>query len=450
MSYPQGLASNLMQSALLDSARDSMSVKYIAPSEREITNIPIVNAGPATFIPSHLQVVDKQYQPDLQRSAMPALDLLKRQMDSKSASSTMSGVFNNKQDRRSAQEVTAAMEHFNSLNSAAMLLWSRPWRALITESAKRAFAEGQDETQESGRMAMQMQKACIARGVPAEAFQIIDTHETKTSIPVGSGSKAARSAEFEGGAEMYSTMDDAGRQNFNKDRAIHLFGVERAKRYLNFEDVPREIIDERIAMLENNDLMERTEIVPSNSEIKVVHLRIHIGKMVELMELVEQGQMELAEFTDKVEMLYKHAEQTLQMAAVPQQQEEELNMYEQKLQQIGEYLNNGIREREKLIREQQEQQTQGQQQGQEGQEEASKAREEQLKLQVKEMEAQIAVQKKQTENQLDAEKKAHEIEHIDELHKQKMIQQEQEAMQKLKLEDAKTAGQIKRSSAASK
>jgi hypothetical protein len=450
MAYPQGTASNLMQSALLDSARDSMSVKYIAPSEREINNIPIVNAGPATFIPSHLQVVDKQYQPDLQRSAMPALEMLKRQMDAKSASSSLSSVFNGGQDRRSAQEVNAAMEHFNSLNSAAMLLWSRPWRALITECCLRAFSEDQDESQEYGQMAILMQKACADRGVPVEVFELIDSHETKTSIPVGSGSKAARSAEFEGGAQMYSVMDDTGRQSFNKDRAIHHFGVERAKRYFNFEDAPREILDERIAILENSDLMERTPIPVSNSEVHMVHLRIHIDKMVELMQQVEEGQMELLDFTNQVEVLYGHAGETLQAASVPGQQEDELNMYQQKIQQIGEYLNNGIREREKMMREQQEQQAQQQAQeaqggsGDEG--DAAKAQIEQLKLQVKAQEAEIAIQKKQTENQLDAEKKAREIAHIDELHKQKMIQQQEESMLKLKLEDAKTASSIKRDS----
>jgi len=440
MAYPQGMASNLMQSSLLDSARDSMSVKYIAPGEREINNIPIVNAGPATFIPPHLQIVDKQYQPDLQRSAMPALELLQQQMDRKSASSSMSSVFNNKQDRRSAAEVTSALEHFNSLNSAAMLLWSRPWRALLTESVRRAFDPTQDESQECGRLAKLMQDACVERGLPAEAFEAIDLHETKVGIPVGAGSKSARAAQFEIGGQLYQNMDDVGRQNFDRDRAIHGFGVEGAKRYFNFEDIERDIIDERIAILETNDLQEGVDIEPSNAEVHIVHLRVHIQKLSEEVQAVEEGQMELLDFTNRNEKLYAHCEATMQATAVPDQQNDELEMYQQQIQQIGEYLNNGIREREKMMREQQEQEAQGGGGG----EEDSKAQIEQLKLQVKQQEAEIAIQKKQTENQLDAEKKSREIAHIDMLHKQKMVQQQAEAMQKMQLEDAKTASAIKR------
>ena len=125
----------------------------------------------------------------------------------------------------------------------------------MSESCIRAFAEVIDETTDYGAMALVMQQACIDQGVPPEAFGMIDVHETKTSIPVGAGSKAARSAEFEAGATLYQEMDDTGRQNFNKDRAIHGFGVQNAKRYLNFEDQPREIQDVRNALFENNDLM---------------------------------------------------------------------------------------------------------------------------------------------------------------------------------------------------
>ena len=443
--YPQVMASNLMQSAMLDSARDSMSVKYTAPAEREINNIPFVNAGPATFVPHHLNPLKDQFQPDLSKIAIPVLDLLGQQLAAKSSSSSMSSVFNNKQDRRSAEEVGSAMEHFNSLNDGARLLFSRPWRAVLSSSCIRAFNPIQDETSEVGSMALVMQKACVDLGVPPEAFEQIDLHETKTSIPVGAGSKAARSAQFEAGATLYQEMDDVGRANFNKDRAIHHFGVQNAKRYLNFEDKPREIIDERIAILENNDLMEGTWIEPSNSEVSIVHLRVHLQPMEEMIQAVEEGQMELLDFTNKAEVLYKHAEATIQMTAVPEEKADELNMYEQKLQQIGEYLNNGIREREKLQREQAEQEAQGQQQGAEGDPAAeAKVQVEQMKLQVKEAEAQISIERKQTENMLDAEKKSREIAHIDMLHKQKMIQNQEDALQKMQLKDSETAATIKR------
>jgi hypothetical protein len=139
---------------------------------------------------------------------------------------------------------------------------------------------------------------------------------------------------------------------------------------------------------------------------------------------------------------------TIQMTVVPEEQSDELNMYQQKVQQIGEYLNNGIRAREKEQQKQEEEQAQAQAegQGQQGDPAAeAKVQVEQMKLVVKEKEAQIAIERKQTENILDAEKKSREIAHIDMLHKQKLIQNQEDALQKMKLNDAETASKIKRS-----
>jgi hypothetical protein len=423
MVYGIGMAANTMHCSLLDSAKDSMSVKYIAPSEREIGSMPIVNAGPATFIPAHLQVVDKQYQPDLQKSAMPAIQLLKGELDSRSASSTVSGVFQNKQDRRSAEEVSSALEHFNSLNSASQLLWSHPWRALLSESVMRAFAPIQDESQKCGRLAMIMQQACIDRGVPPEAFELIDRHATKTSIPVGAGGKAARGAAFDAGASLYTAMDDKGRQNFNRDRAIHHFGVEKAKRYMNFEEAPRELVDHQLAILETNDLITGQWIEPTNSEVYVVHLRVHIAKLEEAMQAVEEGEVELIEATQEMELLHQHAVKSLQLAVVPDQQVEELELFEQKLQQIGEFISNGQRAIQKLEREQE---LQPEAQGEDPN--ADKKAESALKLELETVKGQMDIQKKDFENKLDSQARLAELQHKDDLHAQKLAHNEMEAI----------------------
>jgi hypothetical protein len=147
--------------------------------------------------------------------------------------------------------------------------------------------------------------------------------------------------------------------------------------------------------------------------------------------------------------VFNHALQTIQLAVVPEEQNDELSMYEQKLQQIGEYLNNGIREREKMQREQQEQQAQEQAQGAQGEQgdpaAAAKMEAEQIKIESAREQAAISIERKKTENQLEAEKQARAIAHIDMLHEQKMVQNQAEALQKEALKDTETASKIKRS-----
>jgi len=420
MMYPQGMASNLMQCALLDSAKDSLSIKYISPSEKAITRIPIIHAGPATLIPPHLQIAENQKAPNLQQSAMPALDLLSGQMNKKSVSSTMSSVFNDAPDRRSKFELTAALEHFNSLNSSAMLLFSRPWRSLLTQSVQRAFDPIQNVLTESGKLAKRMQNACMQRGVPPEVMRTIDVHETKTGLPSGPGGKAARAAQYEAAASLYTAMDDSGRQFFNRDRMIDIMGPEKANRYINTEEVPRELVDHSIARLENNDLMEGSEIDPSNSENYSVHLRIHIAALMQGIQQVEEGAVDLVEMTKQLYELFIHTTKTFEIAVVPEAQLEEMNIYKQQLQQIGEYINNGMRELQKMEREGEGQEQQGEANGDE-------------------VKSQLEQQKKQLEMQMKAESHMQKIQQAGETHAQKLALERQKALQDLAINDAKGA-----------
>jgi hypothetical protein len=422
MMYPQGMASNLMQCALLDSAKDSLSIKYISPSEKAVTRIPIIHAGPATLIPPQLQIAENQKAPNLQQSAMPALDLLGSQMNKKSVSSTMSSVFNDAPDRRSKFELTAALEHFNSLNSSAMLLFSRPWRSLLSESVQRAFDPVQNDLTDAGKMAKRMQLACLDRGVPQEALRGIDFHETKTGVPAGPGGKAARAAQYEQAASLYTAMDDAGRESFNRDRMVDIMGPEKAARYISTDDAPRELIDHSIARLENNDLMEGSELQPSNSENYSIHLRIHIAALMQGIQQVEEGQADLVQMTQQLYQLFVHASQTFEIAVVPEAQVEEMNMYKQQLQQIGEYINNGIREMQKMEREQSQQQ---EQQGESEEGNADGAKE------------QLELQKKQMEMQMKAEAHMQKLQQTGETHQQKLAIERQKALQDLAINDAK-------------
>jgi hypothetical protein len=427
MAYSQGMASNLMQCAMLDSAKDSMSVKYVATSEKGITSLPIINAGPYSLVPPSLQTLADQKAPDLQKSAIPALQMLQEQIERRSSQAAMSSNFKNAPDRRSSSEAMAAVEHFSSINSAAMLLWSRPWRDLIVESVRRAFDGTQNDQIPSGKSAADMQKQCLLRGVPEAAFSKIDFRLTKTSIPVGPGSKAARAAQRQQGAALYTSMDVPGRASFDRDTAIDIWGVERATEYMPPVDGPRETIDFSIARLENNDLVEGQEVEPSPSENFIVHLNVHIPKLTEYIQLVEEGQMELTEATKDMLSLFEHAVATFEMAVVPELIVPELKQHKQTLQQIGEYVNNGIRAIQKQDRDnaeaQQQQQAEGGEQGGDSEEA-------------------IAEDKHDMQMQRDAETAMQKLQQSDAAFQQAQVQSRQKAIQEIAINDAKAASSI--------
>jgi hypothetical protein len=422
MVYGLVQTSNLMQCASLDSARAAMSVKLQSPSEKSIDQIPIVHAGPYTLIPPSLTISEKQIEPNLSQVAFPAMNQLSQQIAKMSASSSMSQMFNGGQDRRSALEVSTAAEHFSSLNSAAMRLFYKPWRSMLVQMSKRALRPSQNKSTPSGNLASIMQQRCVDRGIPIELLTEIDWIETNTKLPIGLGNKAARSALYNEGASMLPFMDDVGKHQFNVDRMIDMYGPEKAQEYMPFDGEPRETPDHQIARLESNDLIEGQEIPVSNSENRFVHLRIHVEKLVEVVDSVESGEADLREVTSGLANLYEHASQTLELTAVPGVAIDELQQYKQVLQQIGEVVQNGLRQLEADQRNAEEAQQAAAEAG--GAEEGSDD----------------DLQKMQMETA----KVQQQLHHKQQLHEQSLQHKQELKQVDIALKDAETAGKIKR------
>ncbi len=334
--------SNQIHCAALDSTRAAMSIKVTAPSEKSMDQLPLVQAGPYTIMPPSMQISENQVQPDLSRIATPSLQYLSSQINKMSSSSSMSQLFTQGQDRRSAMEVSSAMEHFTTLNSAAIRLFFKPWRSLLVQSAKRAFSPNQMDNA-SGRLALTMQNRCAIKGVPPEVFGYIDWIETNTRLPIGLGSKASRSALYAEGASLRPAMDDAGRRQFDMDKAIDLYG-EKATDYIPFDGKARELPDHQIARLENNDLLKQEPVQISNTEDHRVHLFIHTERMVQIVDSIESGESDMREATPGLASLYQHSAETLDYLAPDQEVIPEFAQFSQTLQQIGEIVQNGLRQ----------------------------------------------------------------------------------------------------------
>ena len=430
MVYNQINALNKMQCKMLDSASDAMSTKFIAPSEKDLSNIPIVHAGPSTIIPQHLTIAPQQHAPDLQKSAMPAIAQLNAQIDNKSSATSLGNVFSNKQDRRSSLEVAGAIEHFSNVNTAAQKLFEIPWRILLVEQAKRAFRSNQDTASKAGKEAKRMMDKCIARGVPEEVFtkNLIDFEEAKVIMPVGHGHKAAQKAAYQELGQMIGSMDEVGRKNYTNDYAVVLVGPEKADAYFNLNDNERRTIDFKIAELENNQLMQGLPVTVSPSENALVHLRVHIPKLIEMQVAYEEGDIEIEQAVEQTYPLFEHAMETLQRAMVPGDQQPEINLFKQQMQQISEMMVNGIKALKKKEREQAEmmqQQAMQQQQPQEQQFENIKLQEERQKhLQ--------DMQHKVESHELDMRMRQEKFQ-------QEKIERQEDAARKAVAEDAKAA-----------
>jgi len=437
--FPQVQASNLMQCKALDSASDAMSTTYVANSETDLNKLPIINAGSARLIPSTLQVAENQHSPDLQKSAMPAMNLLRDQISRMSSSSAMNEVLSNGQDRRSKFEVSAAIEYFSAINAAAMRLFFKPWREVLITSAKRAFT-GAVSTSDWGEAASRMRQNCIDRGVPEDVIKNgINFEQAMVDLPLGLGNKAAKEAIYNKGAELLSYMDDAGRRRFSAARAIDLFGEENAKYFIPMDGLERPPIDHKIAQMENNMLSNGMPITVDNGEDFMVHLKVHIQWLWEYDQAVNEGEIELIEAVQKMKPVYDHTVETFSVAQVPDESVPELNNAKQAIQQLGEIIANGLKAIQKMQREQQQQQ---EQQAQPQQEVADKNQAALIKAQA---DAEIKIEMARLTNELKQQTHDQKMAFDKQKTEQEMMMNQIKAAQDRALADMDKASQIRRS-----
>jgi hypothetical protein len=343
------------------------------------------------------------------------------------------------QDRRTKLEVSTQLDYINKLNSFAINLFYGPYDKIIREKVRRAFTVPQKDKAARKRV-NEMKARCMTRGVPEDIFKKIDLKAVKASRIIGTGSRSSRIMLMDQMQQMYSTWDAVGRSNFEYDYLVELVGAEKAERYAGKPNEQRLPYDHKIAKLENFEMLEGDYVDPVDGENHMVHLPVHIEELEAGLKGVDEGMIDIMQWTMEHQMLYRHCVATLEMTTVHETVQPELNSYHQRVQQIGEIVVNGLKMINKAARE-----GNAPEQGGEGQE-MSEEQKAQQKLQ-QELEGNEMKHKQKLQHEFQSHQLK--LQMIKEAGQQKMIMQAQDAMGKIATKDAEVAQRMARLRASS-
>lgn len=369
--YEAGMADNILRSKMMDAARHRATEIYHPESTIETPeDLTFIDLGHALIAPKGLKGSEQFNRHTLEQSVGFALSTNQQMISRHSSGLAGSSLADNPNARRNEMQVTAELEHINKMSSFASTLFYPPLDKLLRELVRRAFQETQTDTI-ANDIVSKMKQSCINQGVPADVFDKIDFPGTVAVRLIGAGSKGTRIIAYQQMAQMYAEMDDNGKEFFSFDFASEIMGGEKAARYFGIPGERREHVDDALAQLENNDLLEGQFIEPVNGENRMVHLRRHIDALSSGIEAVNEGQQDLVDWTMRNVPLYEHCVKTLEMTTVHESRYRELATYRQMIQQAGELIDNGLRSINRMQRDGEMQQGevsgQGQQeQGQDG------------------------------------------------------------------------------------
>ena len=424
-------AMDIMHCKLLDNARVGSSLLVQPATTEDAQDMQLIDFGGGIALPPTMRIPEQRVAQNLNNSLIPAINE-SRQILNRATGGLASGqmMLQPEQDRRTKLEVSSQLDYMNKLNSFAINLFYGPYDKIMREKVRRAFTVPQKD-REAAKRVEEMKQRCLDRGVPPEAFTSIDLKAVRASRIIGTGSRASRIMLMDQMQQMYSTWDAVGRSNFEFDYLVELVGPEKAERYAGQPNLKRETYDDSIATLENFQLLEGDYMEPKEGQDQMVHLPKHIDELEVGLKEVDEGQIDLMQWTMEHEPLYRHCVATLEITVVHETVQPELNMYHQRVQQIGELVVNGM----KMINKAQKEGKLDPQPGQEGQDP------EQAKV---EQEMRASDLKHKQEMQQNWQKHMAKLDEIKAVGQQKMVIEAQKAMGKVAERDVEVQERMNR------
>jgi len=348
--YPFEQQLNRSVCRMIDQGELASSLILQAEDETSYANMGLEYMGNLAAIPPGFKVVPMT-MPDLQRSVMPAIDLMTQLGNERIAGYSPDNVFDGDQ-RKTKAEVMAHLDQSAELSSSELDFFYSPADRLGQQLIRRMTRRTYVAEDPGGEAIADLRLRLVRRGVPLEAFYRLDWERTTFARVIGAGSAAARSIGLERMKELRPLMDDVGQNYLNRELAVDAVGRENAERFFPRDSVKRTTYDTQIAILQNEVLLNGGFAPVLSSDKHLAHAREHIKPLIEMYELAQAGKMPLAEAATTHSDLFAHTVEHVNFIQGDVAASEEAGALEQMLQRIEEVIANGMKEAEKMAEEQ--------------------------------------------------------------------------------------------------
>jgi|TARA_R100001163_G_scaffold25322_1_gene20863 hypothetical protein len=381
--------SNRLRCQMVDGAMLASAVMIQPDSQRAFDELGFTHYGPYAVLSPGVNIIEKAV-PNLSNSVQPALNDMANQLARNTDTVSTYGP-EQSSPYRNQMQVVADMDVSSRLSGASLNLFYASWNRLLREIVRRVVTgKKRDSFVEDFYM------RCEARGIEREFVETLDVERTKAVRSIGNGSQVNRVSSLRELLGMMPQFDETGRKNLTRDIVATRVGHDLADRYIPQMEGARPTVDNKIAFLENKELMDGQPVPVVSNELHGSHLQIHVPELNQLIEQLNMGVADPVQALPALQAFYQHISDTAQQIASDPAMEGLLGQTKQVLQFAEEMINNTSKQVQKMQRDAMQGQGQEGQEGQEGGSEmASKMQEHQLKMQMAQQKAELDMQIKQ-------------------------------------------------------
>lgn len=334
---------------MIDQGELASSLILQGTTESDYANLGLEYIGNLAALPPNFNVVNVP-MPDLQKSVMPAIDLMTSLGNDRISGYSPENVFDGDQ-RKTKAEVEAHLDQTAELSSSELDFFMSPADRMAQQLIRRMIRRDYVAEDPGGEEIVDLRLRLVRRGVPLEAFYRIDWKRTTFARVIGAGSAAARTMGLQRVEVLRPRMDDVGQINLDRQLAIDAVGRENVDIFFPKDGMKRTTVDTQIAIIQNDMLLRGILVPVLSSDKHLAHVREHMKPLLEMYELAQGGQIGLAEAATAHIDLFAHTTEHMQYVDGDIAAIEEAAAIRQMLQRIEEIISNGIKEAENAAQE---------------------------------------------------------------------------------------------------
>jgi len=377
--------SNRLRCQMVDGAMLSSAIMIQPDSQRAMDELGFTYYGAYAVLSPNVNIIDKAI-PNLSNSVQPALTDISNQLALNTDTVSSYGS-QQSSPYRNQMQVISDMDVQTKLSGASLNLFYSSWQRLLKEVVRRIVTSKRNDA-----AIKDFKNRCAMRGVPEEFIMTLDVARTKAVRSIGNGSYANRLVALRELQGISGSFDDVGRRNLTRDIVSTRVGHDLADRYVPVAQDSRPTVDNKIAFLENQTMMQGSPVPVEANEIHGLHLDVHIPALVQLIEQLNAGAADPVQSLPVLQAFYSHVGETVQALAADPAAQAEIGQAKQVLQFAEELINNTSKQVQKMERD-------AAQAGGEGQEAdpamQAKMQEHQLKMQMAQQKAELEMSLKQ-------------------------------------------------------
>ena len=377
--------SNRLRCQMVDGAMLSSAIMIQPDSQRAMDELGFTYYGAYAVLSPNVNIIEKAI-PNLSNSVQPALTDISNQLALNTDTVSSYGS-QQSSPYRNQMQVISDMDVQTKLSGASLNLFYSSWQRLLKEVVRRIVTSKRNDA-----AIKDFKNRCAMRGVPEEFIMTLDVARTKAVRSIGNGSYANRLVALRELQGISGSFDDVGRRNLTRDIVSTRVGHDLADRYVPVAQDSRPTVDNKIAFLENQTMMQGSPVPVEANEIHGLHLDVHIPALVQLIEQLNAGAADPVQSLPVLQAFYSHVGETVQALAADPAAQAEIGQAKQVLQFAEELINNTSKQVQKIERD-------AAQAGGEGQEAdpamQAKMQEHQLKMQMAQQKAELEMSLKQ-------------------------------------------------------